>query len=119
MSDNDTQKQISDAVSLLTSLGWREYRDTFRDYARMFQKRYETPTRCCLNNEKSGVSVCLSLSDALGHVNIEMEVVAGLPDETWINIHHYSLPKDVNAVLAKIPVLLAAWEAAASCNPQP
>lgn len=105
-----------DPCSVLLSLGWQEGRDQFRDYARMFYKRYATPTRCAGNDDKSGAQVCIYVSEFQGRQSIEMELRGGLSDGTWLKLHNYSLPPDVQDVLALIPRILAVWEAASSPN---
>ncbi len=105
-----------DPCSVLHSLGWREGRDQFRNYARMFYKRHDTPTRCAGNDDKAGVQVCLYVSDLQGRTNIEMEVCGGLADGTWLKLHNYALPQDVHGVLALIPRIIAVWEAASPPN---
>lgn len=102
-----------DICAALESLGWREGRDQFKPYARMFYKRYDTPTRCSGNDDKAGMQVCLYVSewDNTGKVNIEMELCGGLTDGTWIKFLHYCLPSDIEKVLSSIPRMLAAWEA--------
>lgn len=105
-----------DVGSVLLSLGWREGRDQFRAYARMFYKRYDTPTRCAGNDDKEGMQVCLYVSEWQGRQSIEMELCGGLSDGTWLKLHNYGLPQDVHGVLALIPRILAVWEAASSPN---
>lgn len=105
-----------DACSVLLALGWKEGHDQFRSYARMFYKRHDTPTRCAGNDDKSGMQVCLYVSELDGRHSIEMELCGGLSDGTWIKLHNYGLPQDVHGVLAIIPRILAVWEAASSPN---
>lgn len=81
----------------------------------MFYKQYETPTRCALNDGKSGQQVSIHVGTLNIHdedcATIEMEVCGELTDGTWVKLQNYSLPKNVPAVLAMIPRLLHAWEA--------
>ncbi len=43
---------------------------------------------------------------------MELELCAGLKDETWLTIQNYALPKTVKEVTALIPRMLSIWEAA-------
>ena len=97
--------------------GWREYPNQFRKYARCFYKQFDTPSVCSGNSDKPGVQIEISVSDGYaGGVSMEMELRAGLKDETWLKIQNYSLPKTVEEVTALIPRLLAMWESAAATN---
>ena len=102
------------ACSDLLAAGWREYPNQFRKYARCFYKRFETPTVCSWNSDKPGMQIEISVSEgyAGNGVSIEMELCAGLKDESGLKIQNYSLPKTVAEVTAIIPRMLAAWEAA-------
>ena len=92
--------------------GWREYPNQFKKYARCFYKRFDTPTRCHGNNDKSGMQIQISVSEHEGRASMELELCAGLKDETWLTIHNYALPKTVGEATALIPRMLAAWESA-------
>ncbi len=92
--------------------GWREYPNQFRKYARCFYKRFDSPTRCHCNDDKPGMQIQISVSEHAGRASMELELCAGLKDETWLNIHNHSLPKTVKAVTALIPRMLAVWESA-------
>lgn len=106
---------VEQCVTELISLGWREYPNQFKDYARCFYKQFDTPTRCHGNDDKPGVQIQISVSDGYaGSVSMEMELRAGLKDETWVKIQNYSLPKTIDDVIALIPRMLATWEAAAN-----
>jgi len=43
---------------------------------------------------------------------MELELCAGLKDETWLRILNYGLPRTVDEITALIPRMLAIWEAA-------
>lgn len=102
-----------DSTKTLESLGWREYPDQFRKYARCFFKRFETATRCACNDDKPGIQVCCAESEGFeGRPSYELDIVGQLPNGTWIKLHQYSLPNEVNGALAFVPQLLAMWEAA-------
>ena len=92
--------------------GWREYPNQFRKYARCFYKRFDTPTRCHGNDDKAGMQIQVSVSEHEGRASMELELCAGLKDETWLTIHNYALPKTVEEVTALIPRMLAVWESA-------
>jgi len=90
--------------------GWREYPDQFRQYARCFYKRFDTPTRCACNDDKSGMQVCIAVSEYESKANYEIDLCGELPDGTWINLHNYTMPESIDDGLAKITRLLAVWE---------
>ena len=93
--------------------GWSESPNQFRKYARCFYKRFDTPTLCSGNSDKPGMQIEIAVSDGFaGSVSMEMELCAGLKDETWLRIQNYSLPKTVEEVTALIPRMLAMWELA-------
>lgn len=98
--------------SALVADGWREYPNQFRKHARCFYKRFDTPTRCHGNDDKSGMQIQISVSEHEGRASMELELCAGLKDETWLTIHNYALPKTVKDVTALIPRMLAVWESA-------
>ncbi|NBS69448.1 hypothetical protein EBT31_11130 [bacterium] len=113
-----TDIQQSETPAALCSMrlladGWREYPNQFKKYARCFYKRFDTPTVCSGNSDKPGMQIEVAVSDGYaGGVSMEMELCAGLKDETWLKIHNYSLPKTVEEVTALIPRMLAIWESA-------
>ena len=96
----------------LLAAGWREYPNQFKKYARCFYKRFDTPTRCHGNDDKPGVQVMIAVSVMETWMSMEIELCAGLKDETWLKIQNYALPKTVKEVTALIPRMLAAWESA-------
>ena len=96
--------------SLLLSQGWKEYPNQMRHYARCFFKKFDTPTRCNLNSDKAGVQICIAVSEWQGNWSYEIELSAELPDETWIKLHNYGMPKNIEVGLATIPRLLNTWE---------
>lgn len=100
--------------------GWREFPDQFKKYARCFYKCFDTPTRCHGNDDKPGVQVTIAVSELDGRMSMEMELCAGLKDETWLKIQNYALPKTVKEVTALVPRMLAVWESAnTQALPQP
>lgn len=96
----------------LAAGGWREYPNQFKKYARCFYKRFDTPTRCHCNDDKSGIQVEIAVSEWKWGEIYEMELSGELRDETWIRLHNHELPKDIQKVAALIPRMLAVWEAA-------
>lgn len=110
----DTQQTQTPAALCSMRLladGWCEYPNQFRKYARCFYKRFDTPTVCSGNSDKPGMQIEIAVSDGYaGGVSMEMELCAGLKDETWLKIQNYSLPKTVEEVTTLIPRLLAMWE---------
>lgn len=113
MSNQQTETPSALCSAQLLSEGWREYTNQFKAYARCFYKRFETPTRCHGNDDKPGIQVQISVSESqMGGVSMELELCAGLKDNTWFTIQNYSLPKTVEEVTALIPRMLSVWEAA-------
>ena len=98
------------ACNGLLADGWREYPDQFKKDARCFFKRFDTPTRCSGNDDKAGVQIQISVSDFNGSVSLELELCAGLKDETWVKIQNYALPRNAKEVIALIPRILVMWE---------
>lgn len=104
------QALAASACLLLEREGWREYPDQFRKYARCFFKRFDTPTRCRCNDGKAGMRVCVAVSHHEKCWSYEIDLCGELPDGTWIKLHNYGMPSDIEAGLAAIPRLLATWE---------
>lgn len=106
-------KTKSEICDQLASEGWREYLNQFKKHSRCFYKQLETPTGCSGNDDKPGMQIEISVSDGFaGEASLEMELCAGLKDDTWLKILNYSLPKTVEEATALIPRMLATWEAA-------
>lgn len=105
---------ITDAARILILGGWREYPDQFRRHARCFFKRFETPTRCAGNSDKAGMQVCCAVSEFEVRARFELDLCGELSDGTWIKFDQWSLPAEIDAVLALIPRMIATWEFAAS-----
>ena len=118
MLENHMKNQLNDAGNFicddLAVRDWKEYPDQFREYARTFYKRFDTPTVCAINDDKPGIQVCIAVSSHREFTSMELDICGGLPDGTSIKIHNYTLPNDVDKVLALIPRLLAVWECAAN-----
>ena len=68
------------------------------------------PTRCSCNHDKEGMQVSIGLSNYPECCTYEIELNGELPDGTWVNLHNHGMPNDLEAGLATIPRLLAAWE---------
>ena len=106
-------KTETDSISKrLISEGWKEYPNQFKDYARCFYKRFDTKTICSGNPDKPGIQIEIAVSDGSpGNTSMEIELCAGLKDQTWIKIQNYGIPKTVEEVTALIPRMLTMWEA--------
>ena len=87
----------------LENEGWKEYPDHFRNYARFFYKRFDTATRCNGNDDKPGMQVKIAVSEHAERTSLELELCAGLKDETWLRIHNYSVPNTVEEATKLIP----------------
>lgn len=57
------------------------------------------------------IAVSRGITGPKDSVSMEMEMTAGLEDDTWVTLLNYSLPKTVPEVLALIPRMLRGWEA--------
>ena len=113
MNSDTNQNQacfVQSAYSRLLADGWLERPDQFRKYARCFFKRFDTPTRCACNHFKEGMLICIAVSEHNGSTSYELDLLGELPDGTWIKIHNYGMPEDIEAGLATVPRLLATWE---------
>lgn len=107
---SETVEQI---VAFLVADGWQECPDELRTYARAMFKQFDTPTRCRENDDKGGIQVGLYVSESIcesGTPSIEMELYGGLPDDTCIHLHNYSLRRPVAKILTLIPRLISTWE---------
>lgn len=102
----------TDVCNSLSADGWREYPNQFKRTARCFYKRFDTQTVCSGNADKPGVQIQIAVSEFTGSTVMELELCAGLKDNTWLVLHNYALPKTVAEVTALIPRMLAVWEAA-------
>lgn len=100
-------------IDRLLGNGWREYPNVLKPHARCFYQQFNTPSRCNGNSDKPGLQIELAISELNSHTLMELELCAGLKDDTWLRIQNYSLPDDVEKVLKLIPRMLAAWE---ECN---
>ena len=109
MTDKPKQKP---AVPWLLADGWVEYQDQFRNPARCFYRRFDTPTRCHFNLGKPGIQVFIVVSERGDQETYEMELHGELKDGTWLILHNHGLPGDIGAVAALAPRLLRLWEAA-------
>ena len=105
-----SDKSAQSACNGLLADGWREYPDQFKKYARCFFKRFNTPTRCSGNDDKPGMQIQISVSEFNGLVSMELELCAGLKDDTWLKIQNYALPRTVKEVTDLIPRILVMWE---------
>ena len=102
-----TRDELADA---LLAAEWREG-GASRDYTRMFYKRFDTPTRCRLNDEKPGMQIVIEATALPGYPDmVEIDVAGELADGTWIKVQQWALPMEAEAVLGGIPRLLATWE---------
>jgi hypothetical protein len=112
----------TDLIQQLAKDGWREYPKEARKFSLCFYKRFDTPTACSGNPNKTGMQIEIAVSDgyACAGVSLALDLCAGLKDGTWMNIHNYSLPKTYEEVIALIPRMLAMWELASTlCNHTP
>lgn len=104
-----TKQQI--ICDKLAADGWRAHRNQFKAYAVCFYKNFDTTTRCRCNEDKPGIQIELAVSEYATDASFELELCGKLADETWIRIQNYSLPYDLDKVLALIPRMLKVWEA--------
>jgi hypothetical protein len=108
---NNTDK-MKTPTEYLQENGWTQYKDhlALDKSARFFAKRFNTPTRCACNDDKDGMQVCIRVTNRAMADSFEMTIRGELPDGTWIEFLNYSMPENIEEVIAKIPRLLAAWE---------
>jgi hypothetical protein len=112
MLNNEIAKALDKIESRLKSLEWRNIPDMFRMSALSYYKFQPTKHVCCLNREKPGIQVCIQICTVENVIMISASLRAQLPDNTWIDINKFSLPDDIEAVLALVPELVKTWEAA-------
>jgi len=107
---SDPNETTQARAERLVADGWKEWPDQFRDYARCFFKRFDTPTRCHGNSDKHGIQVCVAISSHKEWHSYEIDLAGELADGTWIKLHAWAMPPKLEDGLATIPRLLAAWE---------
>jgi hypothetical protein len=56
------------------------------------------------------MQVCIAVSEHKDRVSYEIDLTGELPDGTWMSLHNYGMPEDIEAGLATIHRLLATWE---------
>ena len=93
--------------------GWKESYDP--DKKRIYYKAFETPTRCGCNYDKDLQVICTPWKHRETE-SFELDICGELPNGTWIQFKLYSLPSELEEALTQIPILLAAWEAAAGAG---
>jgi hypothetical protein len=54
-----------------------------------------------------------------GNISFQIELTAGLKDETWLKLQNYCVPTDLASTYLLIPRLLHIWEAANNFPAQP
>ena len=105
----DGRLKVNAMVRHLVDEGWNEWPNPFERTARCFYKRFKTPTRCHLNDDRDGMQVQISLYTEHS-VGYEMRLDGELSDGTWIEFHQWSLPENIEDGIALIPRLLQTWE---------
>jgi hypothetical protein len=100
------------AIETLLSYGWRECANPFNRFARCFYKQHDTPTRCCGNDDKEGIQVCIAVYEGSAEMpeGYEVEIAGGLKDGTWISLTQWALRNEIASALSIIPRLLSTWE---------
>jgi hypothetical protein len=99
--------------------GWKEYPNQFRSYSRSFYKKFETPTRCFGNDDRPGIQIEIAVGEHNGQISMEIELCAGVKDETWFKIQNYAVPNTLERAVLLIPRMLAAWELVANFYVRP
>ena len=94
---------------------WRQYQDMSRCADTIaLAKRFPTEVRCACNDERPGIQVFIYLCELPHcgevHTSYEIELMGELPDGTWVKLHQWALPDDINGGLALIPRLIKTWE---------
>ena len=124
MSDNLNIKPNGAALAAavmaqLTKDGWRESPNAGPSHSRMLYKRFSTPTRCRLNDDRPGIQVCITVSSHDKYWSYELDLAGELHDGTWIRLHNWILPPLIDDGLALIHRLLQTWEFMAAQHPKP
>jgi hypothetical protein len=107
--------QTEQRLKLLEGDGWRQYQDVSRSVDTVaLAKRFPTEAQCACNNERPGIQVFIYLCElhhrGETHTSYEIELMGELPDGTWVKLHQWAAPDDINEGLALIPRLIDTWE---------
>ena len=104
-----------EAETYLKEDGWK-YSESGSRFAgtALWYKQFDTQTSCNCNYNKKGIQICCSIHERPQNFGLgfELEICAELMNGTWVKFMLYSLPEDLGKALERIPILLAAWEAA-------
>lgn len=109
---------IDDVGLILLKDGWTQYDDVMHADSACFEKYYDTPTKCALNNKSYGIQVIIRVSDLFRntHASYEIRLAGELSDGTWIGHHQWGIDCHISDGLKLIPRLLSTWEHAATYN---
>ena len=105
------------AIQHLKNEGWIESPNRLKPTSRCFYKRFDTPTRCNLNNGKAGIQVVINVSQWEGRESFEIEICGEAKDESWIQMLNYGYIVSIEDGLKTIPRLVAMWEVFANYKP--
>lgn len=97
--------------------GWKQLRNPITLADAAYWKRFDTPTRCAHNEDKDGLQVCAYVYSHDGRESVELDMYGGLQDGSAVKMQAYS-HADLDAALASIPRMLAAWETYANYKPK-
>lgn len=101
----------------LTADGWKKFDDRLTRADAAYWRRFDTPTRCAHNEDKDGLQVCAYVYSHDGRESVELDLYGGLQDGSAVKMQAYA-HADLDAALASIPRLLAAWERYANYEPK-
>lgn len=95
--------------SFLSSNGWVKYTSFGKP---IWCKRFDTPTRCKCNDDKSGVQIVIKEHEFDGWLSCSIDLTAKKQDDEWVEISIYGISDGLIEMLDRqCHQLLAAWEA--------
>jgi hypothetical protein len=104
-------------IQYLENEGWIESCNRFKPTSRCFYKRFDTPTRCNLNDDKAGIQVAINVSQWEGRESFEIEICGEAKDESWIQMLNYGYIVSIEEGLKTISRLIAMWEVFTNYKP--
>ena len=104
-------------IEHLKNEGWIESPNRLKPTSRCFYKRFDTATRCNLNDDKEGIQIAVNVSQWEGRESFEIEICGEAKDESWANILNYGYIVSIEEGLKTIPRLIAMWEVFANYKP--
>ena len=96
----------------LAEQGWKTGRVSQLDSCDfVWYRRYPDAPRCCLNENKPGIQVCLMMWDFGQHASFQVDIRGELLDGTPVELKAFSIPaRDLIEILdGQVAKMLRAW----------